>query len=106
LVFGFDKCYLNSPTSFLFFKDRQEEGRPRKSKRTKKILKNSAPQVRKRVLAMCDPDGEPSDDDNHDSDEAHGDGEDECGDVEAAAAMRWSLPKNMVGNILDYMPFL
>ena len=91
----------------LFLKDRQEEGQPRKSKRTKNILKNSAPQVRKRVLAMCDPNGEPSDDNNHDSDEAHSDGEDECGDVQAAAAtLRWSLPKNTIGNILDYLPFL
>ena len=88
----------------LFPKDHQEEGRPRKSKQTKKILKNSAPQVRKRVLAMCEPDGEPSDSDDDDSDEA--DDKDECGDVEAAAAMPWSLLKDTVGNILDYLPFM
>lgn len=53
---------------------------------------------------MCDPDGEPSDSDDDDSNEA--DDKDECGDVEAAAAMPWSLLKDTVGNILDYLPFM
>ena len=68
-----------------FPKDQQEEGRPQKYKQTKKILKNSAPQVRKRVLEMCDSDGEPSDVDvdGDDSDEVD---EYEYGDVDVEAA--------------------
>jgi len=74
-------------------------GRPRKSKRTKKSIVNSASQIRTRVLVIGDLDGdsEPSDDDDNPGDT------DEYGDVEAATDTPWTQQKDMCLEELVFM---